>query len=98
MYEDLIEPLKMCFNGSYLKFGDDNEKKLIDKFGISAYKTIDCLREDVFKSDAPNLFDLWDLDNKVKKATEDFLKLHPDACKEVVDILVRDYVYNVTMH
>ena len=50
------------------------------------------LQDDMFKINATEIE--GDLNSLKTKAKENFLKLHPDTCLEVIDILLSDYLFN----
>lgn len=90
MYEDLLEPLRFSIElNSYLNI----DKKFIEnKYGKDILKKIIMLQDDFYKTDAAKKGKDF---NSIKlKAKEDFLKLHPNICLEVLDILLSDYLFN----
>lgn len=90
MYEDLLDALRFSRElNSYLNI----DKKVIEqKYGDDIYKIITMLQDDMYKINATEIE--GDLNSLKTKAKENFLKLHPDTCLEVIDILLSDYLFS----
>ena len=90
MYEELLQPLQISRElNSYLNI----DRKLIEsKYGKDILNKIIMLQDDFYKTDAAKSGKDF---NTIKlKAKEDFLKLYPNICSEVLDILLSDYLFN----
>ncbi len=90
MYEELLQPLQISRElNSYLNI----DRKLIEnKYGKDILNKIIMLQDDFYKTDAAKTGKDF---NTIKlKAKEDFLKLYPNICSEVLDILLSDYLFN----
>ena len=90
MYEELLEPLQISRElNSYLNI----DRKLIEnKYGKDILNKIIMLQDDFYKTNAAKSGKDF---NTIKlKAKEDFLKLYPNICSEVLDILLSDYLFN----
>lgn len=90
MYEELLQPLQISLElNSYLNI----DRKLIEnKYGKDILNKIIMLQDDFYKTDAAKTGKDF---NTIKlKAKEDFLKLYPNICSEVLDILLSDYLFN----
>ena len=90
MYEDLLEPLQFSRElNSYLNI---NKTLIENKYGKEILNKIIMLQDDFYKTDAAKIGKDF---NTIKlKAKEDFLKLYPNVCSEVLDILLSDYLFN----
>lgn len=90
MYENLIEPLKKNMElNSYLSL---DKEKIEREYGKDVLDLIISLQNDFYKTNAAETEVVFS--KRKEKAKNDFLKLHPNVCSEVLNIYLSDYLFN----
>ena len=99
MYEELIEPFKLCFKyNSFLDFSKNVKTEIYEKFGRDIFEKMYKLQDDFYIVNKDVTLINHDFETVRNEVERNFLQLYPNICKEILDMLTVDYYYNCVMH
>lgn len=95
MFEELIEPCKDFLGVNKHNYPYIDKEEFIVLYNENLFQDLLLLKNEFFKSDAWKLYngddEKWEEIHK--KTKNDFLKLHPNCCNELIELFWWDYFY-----